>query len=550
MRYETFLHMAHKLAETAGRKRGVSIGFGGSMAYTDGRHINLPALPPGTIMTPEQQKIYMGYLEHETAHIRFTDFDHVPDRRKNLVLGHLQNVIEDIRIENLYIEEYPGTRSYLDALCHYVDKKDKENPDVPNVLSLIYYECYKKHRNVDTFLYTKELGDHPEYADIKAALDKDMPRLKTTEDATRLAKKILDLLPPEDKRKMQQSQENPHTVRQSILGQLIGEILYLNDKVEGPDRTGQLTDTGGKGPSPDAKGGRGSNHVGNSWFPPYTTKNDRVFVPADVNMSQYEATRNTASAEILAAKKMLRIFLQSRTKRAWNRGLEVGKLDTGRLHALIATQNTRVMKEKRDIIRENSAIEVLIDLSGSMNAENVRLSSILICEALDSIPKIKMEIVGFRTGRGGGWQVAHELGPKASQYGRLDSIDMEVFKTFDQPYKDAKPHLGAIKTGGGTPLGDAYGYALERILTRSEPRKALWIISDGDPATSFGNRNHSDYKLMERLLKKARRLGVEVVGMHLGARSNLTRYVDKMILVRDRSMLAQALMDMTRSQIG
>ena len=66
------LHQAMPIVASAlGRKFGVRVTIGGDDAQTDGRTIQVPALPPDSQLIP----VAWGYLAHEAAHVRYTDFD-------------------------------------------------------------------------------------------------------------------------------------------------------------------------------------------------------------------------------------------------------------------------------------------------------------------------------------------------------------------------------------------------------------------------------------------------------------------------------------------
>jgi len=97
------------LASALGRKHGLNVEFGNfSTAATDGNTILLP------LTSRENSWIVRGYLDHETAHVRLTDFGQVPNHtpfRKTL-----WNVLEDVRIEGLMPLLYPGMASNYRAL--------------------------------------------------------------------------------------------------------------------------------------------------------------------------------------------------------------------------------------------------------------------------------------------------------------------------------------------------------------------------------------------------------------------------------------------------
>ena len=58
------------VAAALGRKFGVEVGVGGHDACTDGKRIQIPDVPDD----PASRDLAWGYLAHESAHVRNTDF--------------------------------------------------------------------------------------------------------------------------------------------------------------------------------------------------------------------------------------------------------------------------------------------------------------------------------------------------------------------------------------------------------------------------------------------------------------------------------------------
>ena len=84
------------VARAVGRRLDVTVEIGGSDAYTDGTHIQLPALPLD-MSCENMATLAFGYLEHEAAHVRYTDMDNFkPD---NGLHQMFTNIFEDVRIE-------------------------------------------------------------------------------------------------------------------------------------------------------------------------------------------------------------------------------------------------------------------------------------------------------------------------------------------------------------------------------------------------------------------------------------------------------------------
>ena len=98
------------VAAAYGRKFGVPVQVGGTQARTDGQVIYIPHLHPDA----HAKLLAYGYVTHEAGHVRHTDFQ-VPDLATPLG-RFVAGVIEDVRIENAMIHDYPGCRVTLDAV--------------------------------------------------------------------------------------------------------------------------------------------------------------------------------------------------------------------------------------------------------------------------------------------------------------------------------------------------------------------------------------------------------------------------------------------------
>jgi cobaltochelatase CobT len=98
------------VAAALGRKLGVEVGVGGHDACTDGRRIQIPDVADD----PTNRDLAWGYLAHEAAHVRYTDFAvYEQAAREGPLQEMLQNRIEDVRIERELGRPYPGTRATI-----------------------------------------------------------------------------------------------------------------------------------------------------------------------------------------------------------------------------------------------------------------------------------------------------------------------------------------------------------------------------------------------------------------------------------------------------
>lgn len=109
-----------------------------STLYADGRYVI--QIPCGGHFTGDMDMWLRGFLDHECGHVRFTDFDragtfcseykeypHIP----YTLVTQLYNIFEDVRIERLMSEMYPGCGTNLRRLNVALFPKDTAKLDRP-----------------------------------------------------------------------------------------------------------------------------------------------------------------------------------------------------------------------------------------------------------------------------------------------------------------------------------------------------------------------------------------------------------------------------------
>ena len=125
------------VARVLGRKYDVNIMMGNyRTASTDGKTIYLPLVKGEAAVN-----LARGYVDHESAHIRLTDFSIALTRDFR---GQLLNVIEDIRIEKSIGKDYPGCASNLRNLSSALNEQYgvfEPNPLNPSSIVLAWISC-------------------------------------------------------------------------------------------------------------------------------------------------------------------------------------------------------------------------------------------------------------------------------------------------------------------------------------------------------------------------------------------------------------------------
>ena len=117
------------VASILGKKYGVQVQIGGDVACTDGKVIRLPTLP---LESDENlRNLTRSFLDHESAHIRETDFEVLKDKGITPLAKHIWNVFEDWRVENCLAARFPGCKQFFQTrgiLCLTHGTKGKASP--------------------------------------------------------------------------------------------------------------------------------------------------------------------------------------------------------------------------------------------------------------------------------------------------------------------------------------------------------------------------------------------------------------------------------------
>lgn len=108
------------------QKCGVSLHIGGDSARTNGKQIYIPALPDDNVVAAIKAR---GYVDHEAAHIRHTDF--------SVQNSKWTNIFEDIRIEKKQGSKYPGVAINTRELVDLLVKEGQFKADVSDPLGML-----------------------------------------------------------------------------------------------------------------------------------------------------------------------------------------------------------------------------------------------------------------------------------------------------------------------------------------------------------------------------------------------------------------------------
>ena len=214
---QTALEKALPIVATAyGEQFGVNVVLSGTDACTDGKTIVLPLLDNMS----ELKDVLFGYLAHESSHVRDSNFN-VIGKCKSELEKVMLNVIEDIRIERLIQDEFPGTCFTMDAMWNYIVGRAMSPPARPEdneATQMVQYLLHRLRSKVLKREASTPLAEESQkvventfplgfFIRLDGLLAKYIDGLKCTNDCLKLARAILKAVDDAEKEERKKEQD-------------------------------------------------------------------------------------------------------------------------------------------------------------------------------------------------------------------------------------------------------------------------------------------------------------------------------------------------------
>lgn len=535
------------VAAAYGEKFGVKVLIQGQDAFTDGERIVIPTANPDD---PHYQQIAWGYLAHEAAHIRHTNFDMVKKASSKPIRKALLNIIEDVRIENELAKGYPGTRRSISQVIEYmVDTQQMCVPEQPEPASnlqawlLFRLRCYFLGQKALTPLYqavderVRQLFPAAAMSRLSAMLTA-VPSLASTGEVLKLVDAIVAMLEEESRPPQDESDADG--------GDDIGQDASNDSNNSSDSQTpeadssamGDAAETGDSDNSDQADNLRQALEASAAQFEPDTfaqvaevlseqAEGHQGVTPLSLPQAEQamlgdEAILTLSASESAQIRARLRGMVQSsqdNRNHAKRHGLRVAT------HRLAASQagESRLFIQRQPRIAPNAAVHLLVDISGSMGkpiGEGNRKyfyvaneAALALAMALEGIPGVVPAVSYFP---GIHQEVSIALLPKQSVRHRA--------ACFDQ------------KPRGCTPMAQAMWFAANSLLAQKQKRKLMIVLTDGDP---------DDWAATHDIVDRCRRSGFELLGIGIQTRS-VERFFPQSIVINDVKDLKRELFEVTQ----
>lgn len=479
------------VARAIGRRADIEVEIGGDQARTEGRKVTLPTLP---FDDPEVEILAFGYTEHEGAHIRYGSAD---VKTQSELHFRLYNTIVDVRDERELGQEFPGFALDLSKLVGKLVKDDvlkRPSDEDPSGIKLRRYLSYRLRSEV---LQQGALNDYAAQAEavfrksfppgacvrIGSAIGR-VPALRSPQEAADLAGEILSILEDEAKDPPPPPPPDPDAGPDGRDNQAGSADAGAADGTSGGTMP---TNEGGSPSDPHAQARANIRELLNDPNPNLGPELSEVvgraleeaasesvrnsggrsggFGRADTPISPPPGDPGRVLAEVHEASMALRSRLQSlvesvrHARRSYTR--RGTRLAPQRLvRAMLG--DPRLFAVKRAGREVNTAVEILCDRSYSMQGRRMEVaarSTLATACGLTAIRGVSVEAAVFPGCHG----------------------EVELLTRFDEPFRSTATRYAAITAKGGTPMYEALIWGCERLLMRSEPRKILVCLTDGEP---------------------------------------------------------------------
>ncbi len=506
IRTKDVLNCLPLVASILGDRYGVQVRIGGKDACTDGKIIYLPALPMDC--EPEVLALAKGFCDHEAAHIRHTDFSVLKAANLDPITFNLFNCLEDWRVEKKLSAIFPGCRQNLNWLIRrfFVEKAEpRAGDDSPALAVMEYVLLTVRSWDVDEVNIPRRLSAKiilQNFQSLKEALDAVLVKVRIhcpdTASAIGYADQLASCIRKwKPKRRPTRRGSTPATPDNSSEKQRRSQV----DCATQPGQT-DLSDCVSQSLQKESRNKRAllaelfkadahalPQNLGEALATQLTLQQENSSTShLSVAIEGFrqvlplsEEHRNNALRASSALRTRLQGLLQAQTRQICHIGRK-GTLHPRSLYKL-HVGNSRVFQSVSEQTGLNTAVHVLLDVSGSMAGAPITLAKqacYAIAKALVGIKGVNPAVTAFPA------TTAPNTVVSLVRHGQAVSESFEV---------------GA---SGGTPLAAALWWTMQTMLPLKENRKIILIITDG---TSDNTQASKD------ALTMALKLGFEVYGL-------------------------------------
>ena len=539
------------VASMLGDKLGVRVIIGKNCtACTDGESIFLPPLPSEG--TPDLLGIVNGYVDHEAAHIRHTEFDALKQSRMSPLERHLANTIEDWRVEHELVKRYPGCREHFIWLIRHIFLEDSNNDEKaeatsPSAFSILNHVLLTlRSWDVPELLPDVKANSSSLYAvwpELMSELDQLLEEIpancSSTRDSITLGKRIVRLIKEEAKKENSDPTKEPQeqeTASQEEAQDASVPVLSPSEKQGQDSQEPEETEPSDAADDQTVPCRQLTEllRIKKSELPnSFDTQLEHILKSTatqngnGIGMARVghidrspleERDRIEALSSIRAITARLSGLLQSEVLRR-SAPSRYGRLDSQKLHR-IAANNPRLFRRNEMVVGVDTAVHILLDVSGSM-ARRIKLASLAcysVASSLSSLHGVNVGVTAF---------------PALEEQDDIVTV-CPLLKHGERMNEDFE-----VTVQGTTPLAEALWWVAKQLMIQKEVRKIVLLITDGEP---------DDFQAAQETVSALRKLGIEIIGVGINS-CRLSVFVEQQITITELSELAPAMLSILQQNL-
>lgn len=278
---------------------------------------------------------------------------------------------------------------------------------------------------------------------------------------------------------------------------------------------------------------------------PKPFKLSRHFTDRDLNR-MFDSVNNMIGP---MAKQLERLIL-AKKRSIFEPGKRSGRLHAANLHRLKAGDD-RVFRRKYEHKLKDTAVEILIDMSGSMYGPKMEIaahSGYALAQMLQRV-NIPCEVFSFSTVHPGG-NYAREMDEAEARIGRMfsqqDVCNHLLLKGWNERMTPEVARrfadLGALHQSEHMATNcdpESVETGARRLALREEERKIMMVLSDGHPA--FYGDEGAGFNRLKSIVKDIESAGMEVVGIGIEDAA-VRNFYPKAVVLNSASDLPKAIM--------
>lgn len=617
---------------TISRDFNTDIVFQGNQAATNNHKVFLPSNPPDAKLTRRQVHVGRGFANHESLHKLLTDFEYALPlfeqwaKDGRMLTNHMAQAIEDVRIEHGGTHLYHGLSKSVDKTAEYVCRKFVEDhlvespelaTNMPAVIALATTWAGRIRLGYPSSTIKAAFDAMSEEVKAKAneIVDQvmDLPHgvtgigqvdQKEAFRGCRLGLELAEKIADEVRKEEEEHEPEKHKPKDEDEE---SEPPEGGEEGEGEDE-GEGGDPEPEGDNPSKRRGMGAGrgheipddasfdpelndyvrdlmHPGEAGeaYRPFTRAYDEWWTrDGDNDMTEkakahgvrwYAEQRKQISSNVATMRRKLERALVAKDRRDFEGGRS-GQLDVRRRAANIMLGHEVVYRKRVEGEAINTAVTILVDLSGSMAGPKLRMAgqaAIAIAEALNTT--VPFEVLGFSTL----WsdemyeavqqaiypyalnehrQVQYDEdgqplpNPNRQSYDRHEPLLMVEFKPFALPLSQCKATMGVIGnlSRRNNVDGESVIEAALRLAKRPEDKKILLVLSDGAPAYHKCEDRPSEHQRTRDAVAAVEAMGIRTIGIGI-MDGSVRHFYPRHVVLNNIDDLGKTILDEIAKQI-